>query len=239
MAEFPIIEKKRFWPFRLNSLVNLNSHQVNKWSEETEDDEEIVAGSVIKIVEYPMHHGAPDDTHIWNAYHGDYKRCYRRDKDFWQLASETAYVKVGDCEDSSIVCTALEGKLVNANQTYEVLGMVKDADTGRNIGGHGWNYTRWNGEWHYVETTRDTPPEEYPVVENIREPYVHGDWKLVPYVLFNWKRYEELKGGLTAYMDLDFEQKETRQKYEALAELNEARMKPLEQAGILSKLRRW
>ena len=40
-------------------------------------------------------------------------------------------------------------------------------------------------------------------------------------------------------MDLDFEQKETREKYEALAELNEARMKPLKKAGILSKLRRW
>jgi len=38
-------------------------------------------------------------------------------------------------------------------------------------------------------------------------------------------------------LDMDFEEKETREKYEALQEVNEAPMKPIEEAGFLSKLR--
>lgn len=237
MDEFPIIEGKRFWPFRLNDLIDKWSHQVNKKSIDLPDEPKPIADFVIENHTYPMHNGRPDDRHKLEAFHGDQQFNKTVERDFWQYPEETLVFGVGDCEDVSILAVSLIGKVLNASQVYEVLGVVKDADSGRILGGHGWTYARYNGEWHYLEMTRQNAPSKYPTVPDIREPYEYGDWNLVPHVLFNWTKFEELKGGLTSYLDMDFEEKETQEKYEALAEINDDPMKPLEKAGLMAKLR--
>jgi len=237
---FPIIEKKRFWKFRLDELFDLYSHQLLEFCEEI-DKPKPLADKVIKVVDYPFYHGRPDNTHIWNCYHGDQKFCVRRDLDFWQKGGETARIGVGDCEDSSLLFTSGCGSPelgVRADRVYEVFGVVRDAETDRILGGHAWSYCKWGGDWHYVESTLDKPPEKYPAVEDIRKPYVHKKWKLVPYVLFNWKRYEELRESMMSkYLKMEFREKETRMKYEAIREMWELPVTPLEKANWLSRLR--
>jgi len=44
---------------------------------------------------------------------------------------------------------------------------------------------------------------------------------------------------LDEYLEMDFDEKSRREKFEAIQEAFEAPVSPIEQAGILSKLRRW
>jgi len=123
LSKFPVVEGKRFWPFRLNELVDLFSHQVTAYVESIEPDEPWVAADhIIRDIEYPFWLGRPDDTHVWNAFHGKYRRCYRVDLDFWQKASETLAVRVGDCltGDTEIICR------VNDQYTVRKIGDLKD-----------------------------------------------------------------------------------------------------------------
>lgn len=236
MAEFPTIIGKRFWDFELNELVDLDSYQVGKYSKEIRDDPRLVANAVIREVEYPIYLGQPDDHHVWNCFHGEYKFCKTVLLDFWQKASETAVMKVGDCEDSSVLYVALAGKLVGAEDVYEVIGLVKDVDTGQVLGGHGWAVCKWDDKWHLIESTLDTPPEEYPIMEDYRRPYTLDRWVYDPMVLFNWKTYLEIT-PLSTYLELTFKAKETRQKYEAIQLAWSKPVKPLVHAGLVSKLR--
>jgi len=61
------------------------------------DSFKAIADDIIRIIDYPWYLGEPDDTHIWNAFHGNQRWCRRIDADFWQKASETLTVRVGDC----------------------------------------------------------------------------------------------------------------------------------------------
>ena len=257
MAEFPIVRTQRFWEIRLNELLDYDSYQVERFVDGCKDAREL-ADKVIQEIEYPFYHGQPDDLHIWNAFHGKY--CRRVDADFWQKASETAAMKIGDCEDSSILGVA--GSLLLGKEAYEVFGYVEDIRTGEILGGHGWYYVKdpdgfGDDKFHYIESTLDRPPEKYPVVEDIRKPFVSGVWRLVPEVIWNKKTYEPL--GLTidmasrvarlmakvksdailraGYFYLTKKMKETRRKYEALARMWNIPTKPLRRAGILSRLR--
>lgn len=236
MGEFPVITGKRFWDFRLNELVDLFSHQVNKYSLALPNDPKMVANAVIREVEYPFHLGQPDDTHVWNCFHGEYKFCRRVDLDFWQKASETAVLLVGDCEDSSVLYTALAGKIVGPDAVYEVLGLVKDAETGQILGGHGWSVCKWDDQWHLTESTLDIPPSEYPIMVDFKAPYKLGKWIYEPMVLFNWKEYIEI-APLFQYLALTLRGKETRAKYSAIQQAWDRPAKPLQKAGIVAKLR--
>jgi len=236
MSEFPVIENKRFWPFALCELVDLFSYQVNKYSLELPNDPKAVADAVIKDVRYPFHLGQPDDYHQLNCFHGSYKFCKRVDLDFFQKASETAFLKVGDCEDSSVLYTALAGKLVGAESVYEVLGLVKDADTGEILGGHGWSVCKWQSQWHLAESTLDIPPAQYPVIVHYKAPCTIGKYIYAPMVLFNWKKYIEIS-PISNYLGLSFKSKETRRKYEAISRAFGIRTKPLGKSTILSKFK--
>lgn len=238
MSEFPIIEGKRFWPFALCELIDLFSYQVNAYSLELINDPKDVADAVIRDVRYPFYLGQPDDSHQLNCFHGDYKFCKKVFLDFWSKASETAFLKVGDCEDSSILYTALAGKLVGAEGVYEVLGLVRDADTGEILGGHGWPICKWDGHWHLVESTLDVPPIEYPVIIHYKAPYKLEKWIYEPMVLFNWKHYIEIS-PIGKYLELISRVKESRKKYEAIQEAWKLPVKPLAltKGNLLSKIR--
>lgn len=236
MREFPIIENKRFWPFRLNELVDLFSHQVNVYSLKLPDDPKAVADAVIRDIEYPFHLGQPDDTHIWNCYHGSYKFCKRVDLDFWDKASEVAFIKVADCDGSSMLFTALAGKLVGADGVYEIFGVVKDANTGEILGGHAWSVCKWGGQWHLVESTLDVPPVEYPVIIHYKAPYKLGEIVYEPMNLFNWKHYLEIS-PIGRYLALGFKAKASRKKYEAIQKAWHMPVKPLTKITVLSKLK--
>jgi len=248
MSKFPIIEGKRFWPFRLNEICDLHSEPVLAVSRKLPDEPKPVCDWVIREVEYPFHLGQPDDLHIWNAYHGKYRRCYRVDTDFWDTASEVAVTRVGDCDGSAILCTALLGRIVNrprSRNVYDVLGVVKDKK-GNVLGGHAWTIVRYQEvpeeipQWHLIETTLDTPPTRYPVIWSPRRPATIGEWTYEPWVLFNWSQYEEVSQmGLRKYCKLGLRQKETREKYQALQQTYRLPTKPLRRAGVLSRLRRW
>ena len=258
MADFPIVVKQRFWPTRLNELLDYDSYQVEEFIQGC-PNAKVLADKIIRVIEYPFHHGQPDDLHVWNAFHG--KWCRRVELDFWQAASETAAMKIGDCEDSSILGVA--GSLLLGKEAYEVFGYVEDVRTGEILGGHGWYYVKdpdgfGDDEFHYVESTLDAPPESYPVVEDIRKPFVSGVWRLVPEIIWNKQVYEpiglsfDLAGRVArflakirktrfievvGYLALDFREKETRRKYEALSRMWGVKTKPLRKAGLLSRLR--
>ena len=94
MTEFPVVTKQRFWPTRLNELLDYDSYQVEQFLQGV-PNAKVLADKVIRVIEYPFYHGQPDDTHVWNAFHG--KWCKTITLDFWQKASETAAMKIGDC----------------------------------------------------------------------------------------------------------------------------------------------
>ena len=265
-TEFPVVVRQRFWPIRLNELLDYGSYLVKEFVRDT-PDARALADKVIRTIEYPFHGGQPDDTHIYNAYHG--KWCRTITLDYWQSASETAALKIGDCEDSTILGVA--GSLLLGKEAYVVFGYVEEfrrsPASGEGywevVGGHAWYYVRdpegfGDNEFHYVESTLDTPPEEYPVVEDIRKPYVSGIWRLVPEIIWNDRVYEPVPVGFDSlgrlarfmarmrrtkvvenvgYLGLRFREKETRAKYVALARMWKIGTKPLRKAGPLSRLR--
>ena len=208
MSEFPIIVRQRFWPTRLNELLDHESYQVKQFIEGC-PNAKIIADKVIRVIEYPFHAGKPDDLHILNCFHG--KWCKRVELDFWQKASETAAMKIGDCEDSSILGVAASLALgISPDDIYEVFGYLEEWK--RNplnpkegyweiVGGHAWYYARdksfGDGDsFHYVESTLDKPPKTYPAVDDIRKPFTWGTWRLVPEILWNNEKYEVVNVNL-------------------------------------------
>lgn len=232
----PVVEDKRFWDFRLNELIDYQSYQVGEYVIGNPSPS-VLADNVIMDCKYPFHLGKPDDTHLWNCYHGNYKWCKQIDIDFWQKASETARILVGDCEDTSILYVAGARRTgVSSDDVYEVFGLVKD--NGNILGGHGWAVCKWGGDWHLIESTLDIPPSEYPVVPNINEPFRKGDWVYHPEILFNDEKFSELSAcNLQRYADRKFSEKETRAKYEALAKAWGIKPTPLNTSRFLYKLR--
>lgn len=223
---FPIITEQRFFKTSLNQLFDVASPVVLEYVEKYPSIKAIADAIIINIA-YPFHMGQPDDTHVWNAFHGNQKWCKRIDADFWQKASETVAVKVGDCEDSSIafVTCALAKGLAFEN-VYEAFGIVRDASTKQILGGHGWSYSKMIPDENFrcYESTLDTPPAEYPVVEDIKVPFKLGDIEYVPEWLFNVKTFEVV--GSMSYKDRKKEEKETHAKYHAIAEAWKQETKP-------------
>ena len=254
----PVIEGKRFWPFRWDELFDYQSYQVQEFIRGC-GTPRVLADKVIRAIEYPFYQGRPDDLHILNCYHG--KWCRRIDLDFWQKASETAAIGIGDCEDGTFLFVAGARAMgVPEDKVYATLGAVQDVRTGEIIGYHAWAVIEdpsFGDGWRYVESTLDVPPKEYKPVEDIRKPYVSGVWRLIPEILGNDRRFEVIEPSLdvqasmarfmakrrktrfvkVGYLEATFREKETREKYRALEKIWGIRAKPLRRAGLLSRLR--
>jgi len=245
--EFPIVTDRRFWPFALYELFTLYSYQVLEFCEGLNHPRE-VANRVIRLIRYPFYLGAPNDSHQLLAFR-DRLRGWRFRKcvelDFWQTAAETAAIRVGDCEDSSILFVACCGSPEiswGSKDVYEAFGVVRDARTNRVLGGHGWSYCRWEGKWHLIESTLDIPPPSYPEVPNIRKPFRYKNVIYEPWVLFNWDRYEPLSSSedpVSKYLRMKKEKGETVEKHEAISEAWKIKTKPLKQRekSLLVRLR--
>jgi len=219
---FPIVNEQRFFKTALNELVDLDSITVKEYIKGKTLME--IAASIIKDIEYPLRLGQPDDTHIWNAFHG--KWCKTINEDFWQKASETLTVKIGDCEDSSIAFVACARALgLTQLQVYEAFGYV-EATTGNILGGHGWVFSKGipDDEWRLLESTLDEEPVLYPKVANIRQPFPFNNIVYVIEELWNDKRFEEV--GSLDYRKRKKREKETREKYDAIAEAWKTDTKP-------------
>jgi len=258
VTNFPIVYHQRFWPIKLNELIDYQSYLVQEFIKDCKDPKEL-ADKVIKEIEYPFYAGAPDDLHIYNSFHGRF--CRKVESDYWAKASECLAALIGDCEDSTIAFVAGARAMgVKPEDVYVVFGYVRNVRTGEVVGGHAWAviiHESFGAGWRYVESTLDVPPEEYPVVEDIRKPFTWGSWVLIPEILWNDVYYEELGMSISlsssvawflvkmrkkkrvrvGYFELKFKEKETRRKYEALRQMWGCDNKPLKKAGLLSKLR--
>jgi len=245
--EFPIIEGRRFFDFALYELFTLYAHQVLEFCEGLEHPKQ-VADRVIRRVQYPFYLGKPNDSHQLLAFRDKlrgwkFRRCI--EADFWQFSSETAAIGVGDCEDSSILFVACCGSPEirwKSDRVYEAFGLVRDAGTGRILGGHGWSYCFWDEKWHLIESTLDVPPPSYPAVPDIRKPFKYRTVIYDPWVLFNWERYEELSSEedpIKRYTRVKRERGESLEKHEAISESWKIKTKPLKQRerSLLARLR--
>jgi hypothetical protein len=211
---FPVITGKRFEPFRLNELFDFNRHVVGKFFEDCRTAKD-AADKVIRVIQYPMYMGQPDDQHHWNHFHGKFDRTIT--EDYWQTCSETALFGWGDCEDSSVLTVGgIRLKGVSPSNVYEVFGVVRDA-SGSILGGHGWVYAKdpsfETDKYVLVESTLDTPPAKYPEVgstlDDLKKPFRLENIIYDPEVLFNDQVYVEVR-------PITLGRRDTRVKHEAI-----------------------
>jgi len=254
---FPVVEKQRFWKVWLNELIDYCSYLPKKYVENKKTAREVVE-SLIREVEYPFYMGQPDDTHIYNAYHG--KWCKKIDLDYWDTGSEVLATMIADCDGSAIVAaTCLRAFGITHENVYVAFGYVTDL-YGNILGGHAWTYAKdksfGSDEFVLLEMTLDEPPKSYlscgKTVDDLKNPKVVGNYKYVPEFLWNdknfiqvelmqlWRSEQMSKLKLpenSGYFNLKRKHKETRRKYVAIMEMWKVQVKPLKKAGLLSKLR--
>lgn len=214
---FPVLTSQRFFRFRLSELFDLDSAVVEEYIEEI-NTVKMLADSIIIDIDYPFYLGSPDDTHLYNCFHGDQKWCKRIDADYWQTSKETLSIRVGDCEDSSIAFVACARQLgLKFDEVYEIFGVVRDAETGSILGGHGWSVFKDEEGWHLVESTLDCPPEEYPIVPDIFKDFQFENITYCPEWIFNDTEFHRVK-EVTPFQVISMpkRKKETREKYEAI-----------------------
>ncbi|RLI87523.1 MAG: hypothetical protein DRP01_01570 [Archaeoglobales archaeon] len=248
-TEFPIfkgakevgdkVEAKRFWKFKLNELLDIDSEicqeffgGLTTWRQ--------VARKVIERVEYPFRMGLPDDKHTYNAYFGKYKRCWTLTADYWDKVSEVVATLVGDCDGSSIAIVG--GCLIIGVEAYQCLGYLYKGD--KILGGHAWPIVHdpESDKWYLVESTLDEVPEEYPEIDPETNWWNMNELRYHAWVKFNNTHYYEWIGGsesmgIKEYLKLGRKLKETREKYEAIRRAWRKRVKPLSRMGILERLR--
>jgi hypothetical protein len=212
---FPVITGKRFEPFRLNELFDFNRHVVVKFFEDCRTAKD-VADKVIRVIQYPMYMGQPDDRHCVNWFHGKFCKCI--EEDYWAMNSECALCGYGDCEDSSmLVVGGARLKGVPPENVYEVFGVVRNAGSGEILGGHGWLYLKdpsFNTDkFVLVESTLDIPPQKYPEVgstlDDLKKPFRLENIIYDPEVLFNDQVYVEVR-------PITLGRRDTRVKHEAI-----------------------
>lgn len=200
---FPVVEGTRFERFRLNELFDYQRHVVRELFKNCKTARD-VAELVIRVMQYPLYMGQPDDKHCLNVFHGRFCRCIT--EDYWQTCSETALFGWGDCEDSSVLTVGGMRLLgVSPENVYEVFGLVRDASSGEVLGGHGWVYARdpsfGTDKFVLVETTLDVPPSRYPEVgsslDDLKRPYRFESVIYEPEQLFNDEVYVELRPLIT------------------------------------------
>ena len=159
---------------------------------------------VIVKIKYPLDSlGQPTDYHYTQAFRSYLWRCqktYRNDLDFFQFASETAWMLMGDCEDSSILTGAgLELlKAIDICDYFIAFGKVFKKDIF--LGYHGWVIMKVDGIWRLVETTLDTPYaniHEIPQIDISTNRWTVGDITYEALLLFNKKWLWEWSEGVS------------------------------------------
>ena len=193
MPNFPVYHLQRFFPFRLNELIDKDSHTVLEFIKSRNYVN--IVKDIIMMVRYPFKNGEPDDEHSYSAFNGIYHYNKRIKRDYWQKGEETLSILVGDCEDTSAATvTCLRAKGVSEKEVFLVLGYVTKEDS-EFLGGHGWVYSKHipDDKFRLDETTLDIPPLEYPIVSDIRKPFHYHGIVYHPEQLFNDKVYEEVK----------------------------------------------
>jgi len=159
---------RRFYSCEIRELIDVESYFVREWFKDCKTWLDVVT-KVIKEIQYPFDwFGRPTDLHYMQAFRKYPGRCHRSYKiefDFWQRASETAFMKMGDCEDSSVLCGA--GLYLKGYDFWVEFGLVYEVSNGqcRLLGGHAWVISeREHGKWYLVETTLDKVPKRFPEV---------------------------------------------------------------------------
>ena len=224
----PAFYTQRFWSFKLNELLDFNTKVIGDFIREC-DSRRSIADKVIREVEYPFYLGQPDDKHDWNAFHG--KWCRSIKLDFWQKSSETAAQLIGDCEDSAILTAAALRRFgVPSKEVYVVFGLVRDADTQEILGGHGWVVFILNDLFVLGESTLDIPPREYPsigVFESLSKPFHFETIIYDPEFFWIDDQYHYVSSYRPARcLELGLKKKETKKKYEKIAEAWNVPTKP-------------
>jgi len=193
-VSFPVVRDQFFYPIYLNELIDWYSYPVKEYVKDKRSAKEVVDSLIIDI-RYPMYMGNPDDTHVLNMYHGEFKWCRRIDEDFWDKASMVLGTnKVADCDGSAITAVAcLRAFGLKPEDVYVVFGLVRDAATNSILGGHAWTYARdpsfGTDKYVLCEMTLDTPPQRYPEVgstfEDLKMPYRWESIIYEPQAFFN------------------------------------------------------
>jgi len=184
-----------------------------------------VINEVIVKIKYPLtSNRQPTDFHYFQAFRKWLWRChktFRNDFDFWQFASETAWLKMGDCEDSSILTGA---GLQNMKTPYYIV-FGKVWHEGKLLGLHAWVVFEHEGSWKLAETTLDSPYYSYhelPSVDITHNRWPVGSLIYEGLVMFNKKELKEWVEGskvgerLREYMLASHKEKENIKKYKEM-----------------------
>ena len=196
----PPVYAKRFYSFKINELIDLESWYLKKWFSNCKTWLDVVA-KVIKEIKYPLDcFGRPTDYHYLQCFRKYPAKCYRTykiDADFWLKASETAFYKMGDCEDSSVLCGA--GHDLLGYMYWIEFGIVKKR--GQVLGGHAWEISVDDSKtWRLVESTLDKVPRKFPVVDP--DSYVHkvGELEYEAFIRFD-SAFCEVRKDLVKYVN--------------------------------------
>jgi hypothetical protein len=255
--EFPLIPgydslgdnvAAKFWIDQLLSQWLDTADPVTEFRDKLSTREDL-CDFIIAAFEYPLVRGIPVDKHSNNWFSG--MECYTITQDYWQPCSETLRTLklsqrkegtggkgTGDCEDTSLCFTTLF--LEKGWQVWQCLGEVYQGDVF--LGGHGWAvFEDDDGIYRLYESTLSEVPQYpngYPAVDPDSNDWQIGGIRYHAYVKFNRHEYFEWETGLlTAYLRMPRRLKETRRKYRVMQAAWTTRIKPLEKAGLLSRIR--
>ncbi|RLJ03202.1 MAG: hypothetical protein DRP11_01415 [Candidatus Aenigmatarchaeota archaeon] len=213
----------------LYELIDCNRYIIVDFFKECENELDVI-NKVIKEIKYPLTSDKkPTDFHYFQAFKKWWWTChksFRNNYDYWQFASETAWLRMGDCEDSSILTGA--GLEWFAKDYFIALGRV--LRYGRLLGYHAWVIVNMYGAWRLVETTLDTPyssPLEIPPIDIEKNKWQVGKLTYEALILFNrrelwvWsmkksnseKPEDVVRKALVDYMKRSHKEKESKIKY--------------------------
>jgi len=234
------VRAKRWLDFRLNQVLDTGDPI---WEYEFNSRKEAV-NFVVEQFKYPMVRGKPNDKHYNNWFACNC--CHTVSADFWQKASETLRTLrlnkkkgIGDCEDVS--CLMVDLFLEEGWKAWECLGRVYRGD--RLLGGHGWPIVQdENGDWRLPEATLDEPkewPKGFPKVDPSENDWKVDNLRYHASAKFSRSHYYEWSEGkgIGGYLEMDFDSKNKREKFVEIQRAFEVPVSPIEQAGLLAKLR--
>lgn len=145
---------KRFTGVKMHilELFDYDSLQVQDFFKNCIDELDII-NRVLTGVKYPFTaSGKPTDYHYYQAFKKFAWLCHKmfvNNEDYWQKASESAWLGVGDCEDSTILLHT--GFVRRGVDCFACFGVVIIDD--KYVFGHAWEVGRLAGKYRLVETT--------------------------------------------------------------------------------------
>lgn len=241
------VSAKRWTDFRLDELLDIANMNDPNWEPRSNlKTKQDICDFVITQFAYPLKYGMPTDKHYDNWFGG--MCCHTISQDYWQTASETLRtlrvnkltggLGVGDCEDVSLLFTALF--LSKGFFAKECIGQVMDKN-GQILGGHGWSlFQDGNRKWRLYEATlSEVPayPTGYPEVDIDANDWEVGNTIYHAIAKFNKVEYMEWVRSLYPYSKMGIKSKETRAKHEAISRSWGIKTKPMKKLGLLGKLR--